>query len=854
MNQLPKLPQIVPQNGAVSKRIASNNKIDIHRLYNAYRDRVKDGGDDVKHGTGLIGGNPAVAEEEENDSLGKILKTDLGGSVAGSEKTSLIGIENSKADSKKKPQLMSSAVHCDAPTDHNVGDLKCVPKQKSKDVEEEKNGRENSDIKDPVVKGMVILKMDLPTKDRLEASNTPGKPTNSQDSQDAAERRIAELNRVYKEFISAWKKPSTDAKRPNLFVSKPVRLNALNELMNVVENLRQPNTMDDFVKAINDEMTKEREGLTSSDKLSDNMVRTNQMKIERATGIFKRMSGNDVNSGEVKTGGLYEQYKNKLNEILKAHKNPSKSFGKGISEISPCHCDAKKPLTLIVDSEGNRISSGQSQCHCDASRFALNEDSTKLSNGVVQCHCDDVKDAKLVDHKPEKASDYFEALEACMKVHKEKTVNGGPKPYYISNSKQRQMVWNEIPLMRSGQNKATKTVSKGKAKISAGSQDNRQSTVKTNSPNDNSKMLQAKHRSSTAKRSPKRGLTDSTDRNGNQLGNVGFPQVLVQQVGTGPQAGNRMIDNMAKQLNVSPMEMAQRIAASSSSSSSSSNSASTYPLQSNSASQNIGYQVPTNRNKIAPETTNVAPMLEKILSRLQTMQDTNFNRGVEMWAADRLPCCFAEPADGAPCEITGSWESLLLGVRIHIVDEHRLVKDAPKPVCAQPQSRDSSTSSSNRSWRQCAKMTPKEIKERFRAGEMKVLNITIEDTVPPRPHEMLENINDWIFTGHAISTLGGPVSFSCRKLDSKLMGTFIGFCRNCGCIDTIFGSWTFCHPSKDCQDITMSIFERRDVLRRYSLPEVRRERIKDQLYTRSKFAKLEKQQQDEHPIPHPHSG
>ncbi|KAM8704656.1 hypothetical protein ACLKA7_009163 [Drosophila subpalustris] len=612
MNQLPKLPQIVPQNGAVSKRIASNNKIDIHRLYNAYRDRVKDGGDDAKHGTGLIGGNPAVAEEEENDSLGKTLKTDLGGSVAGrSEKTSLIGIENSKADSKKKPQLMSSAVNCDAPTDHNMGDLKCVPKQKSKDVEEEKNGRDNSDIKDPVVKGMVILKMDLPTKDKFEASNTPGKLTNSQDSQDAAERRIAELNRVYKEFISAWKKPSTDAKRPNLIVSKPVRLNALNELMNVVENLRQPNMMDDFVKAINDEMTKEREGLTSPDKLSDNMVRTNQMKIERATGIFKRMSGNDVNSSEVKTGGLYEQYKNKLNEILKAHKNPSKSFGKGSSEISPCHCDAKKPLTLTVDSEGNRISSGQSQCHCDASRFALNEDSTKLSNGVVQCHCDDAKDAKLVDHKPEKASDYFEALEACMKVHKEKTVNGGPKPYYISNSKQRQMVWNEIPLMRSGQNKATKTVSKGRAKISPDSQDNRLATVKANSPDANSKseqaifnalqrngtnfnknqkqlihllrVLQAKHRSSTAKRSPKRGLTDSTDRNGNQLGNVGFPQVLVQQVGAGPQDGNRMIDNMAKQLNVSPMEMAQRIAASSSSSSSSSNSASTFPLQSNSA-------------------------------------------------------------------------------------------------------------------------------------------------------------------------------------------------------------------------------------------------------------------------------
>ncbi|XP_034488018.1 uncharacterized protein LOC117792131 isoform X2 [Drosophila innubila] len=640
---------------ATSIRVASNNKIDIHRLYSAYRDRVKDGSEELKRGTGPISENTAVAEEDDVDSLAKGIKNDM---VDRSGKTSLIGKENSKA--AKKTQL---TVNCDASDDHKMGDLKCVLKPKSKDVEEEKNGKEKANMKEPVVKGMVILKMDLPTKDKAE----PGKSTNLE-SQDSAERRIAELNRVYMEFISAWKKPSSDGKKPNLFASKPVRLTALNELMNVVENLKQPNTMDDFVKAINDEMTREREGLISN----DNIAKTNQLKMERATGIFKRMSG-DMNSDEVKTGGLYEQYKKKLNEILKAHKSPSKTFakdlscsiGKGTNEISQCHCDDKKPLTSSVDSEGNRISNVQSQCHCDASRYALEGDSkgdSKLSNGVVQCHCDDMKSARLVDHKTDKANDYFEALEACMKINKEKTLNGGPKPYYISNSKQRQMVWNDIPLMRSGQKKA---LVKGK-----GNQDNRQASVKSNSlnampksvqPNGNNvtnspsfnknqkqlihllKVLQAKHRS-TSKRSYKRGLVDSTDRNGNQLGNVGFPQVLVNQIGTGQQAGNRMIDNMAKQMNVSPMEMAQRIAASSNANSNSV-APSSYPLQSNSASQTIGYQVPTN-HKITPEAPNVAPMLEKILTRLQTMQDTNFNRGVEMWAADRLPCCFAEPADG----------------------------------------------------------------------------------------------------------------------------------------------------------------------------------------------------------------
>lgn len=120
MNQSPKLPQ----------KVASNNKVDIHRLYNAYRDRVKDGSEDLKRGTGLISENTAVAEEDDLDSLAKDVKTDM---VDRSGKTSLIEKGNSKA--AKKTQL---TVNCDAPDDHNVGDLKCVPIQKSKDVEDEK--------------------------------------------------------------------------------------------------------------------------------------------------------------------------------------------------------------------------------------------------------------------------------------------------------------------------------------------------------------------------------------------------------------------------------------------------------------------------------------------------------------------------------------------------------------------------------------------------------------------------------------------------------------------------------------------------------------------------------------------
>ncbi|KAH8310354.1 hypothetical protein KR044_000885, partial [Drosophila immigrans] len=684
----------------------------------------------------------------------------------------------------------------------------------------------------PEVKGMVILKMDLSTKDKLDPSK------NKNGEQNSAERRIAELNRVYKEFVSAWKKPASDAKRPN-FSSKPIRLSALNELMNVVEHLRQPNTMADFVKAIDDEMSRETEGFAAGDKL-----------LAKSNGNLRRMSRKmpAKEMQDVKTGGLYEHYKNKLSEILKAHKVPNKPLPKELSctigkELSPCHCDAKKTHTLAVDSPGNT----QSQCHCDASKFALVADPAKLSNGALQCHCEEPKSASLTDTVQDEKSgkgdnDYFETLEACMQQQKQKKLpNGGPKPYFISNSKQRQMVWNDIPLVAT--QKAVNNTSK-QLNAKSNKLPTKSKTEQTLNKNQKQlmhllKVLQAKHQSSS-KRSYKRGLAGIPGMETNQPNGLGFPQVLLNQPGQQQPSGNRMIDNMAKQLNVSPIEMAQRIA-------SSSGSSQLYPPQSNSGKcsrisadsyQTIGYQAPS---KITSEvqqqqpgtTANVAPMLEKILTRLQSMQDTNFNRGLEMWAADRLPCCFAEPADGAPCELTGSWESLLLGVRINIVDEHRTVSNAPKPICAQP----------HRVRRQCVKLTPSQIRERFKEGELKALNITVEETLPPRPHELIENTADWIFTGHAVTTLGGPVSFSCRKLGTKLMGTFIGFCRNCGCIDTIFGSWTFCQSSKDCQDVTMSIFERRDVLRRYSLPEMRKERIKDHLYVRSKFGKLEKEHQ-----------
>lgn len=69
-----------------------------------------------------------------------------------------------------------------------------------------------------------------------------------------------------------------------------------------------------------------------------------------------------------------------------------------------------------------------------------------------------------------------------------------------------------------------------------------------------------------------------------------------------------------------------------------------------------------------------------------------------------------------------------------------------------------------------------------------------------------------------------------------LIFIILGFCRTCGGIDTIFGSWNFLSPSKDCNDISLAFEEKRDVLRRVRMEMKRKERFKDLLY-RSRHGK-----------------
>lgn len=41
-----------------------------------------------------------------------------------------------------------------------------------------------------------------------------------------------------------------------------------------------------------------------------------------------------------------------------------------------------------------------------------------------------------------------------------------------------------------------------------------------------------------------------------------------------------------------------------------------------------------------------------------------------------------------------------------------------------------------------------------------------------------------------------------------------GLCKTCGGINTIFGTWSFVHPAKECRELQMSIETKRDIFRR----------------------------------------
>lgn len=811
----------------IGKGMPENSNIDIHLLYNAYRERVKEGNDESRYSPGLTRDNSAVAVAEEG-GLDSMKTMEEGTRKDLTEKYNKV-IEGLKAVSQMPLEANTQGIEQQS----------TFVKQDFKAPEETPGKEQNpKTVKiNPKIKSTVILKMDLPATMNVESFNLKAQSNSS--PQDSPEQRVAELNRVFKEFVSVWKKPTADPAHPYFlgspntdYASKPVHLNALNDLMNVVDNLKQPDTIDNFVKAINDEMMRDTdivssvnclsfvdnlekqlqnqnaeqaafnpilkdshvessqdyddaevksEDLVSTNKLTSNdnpakpngyqekvdskviteqqeqssriskRVATDSKSVKEKSGVAKSAKarrtatksvkdkstggkaaearstkskssdaksseekycpektskvaeGNsiekalklksadakvaeakpvstesvktktaevkpvevkpteqksaeakiadskcadskcaaaksaeaklnevkkaklkaieaksgdskstDAKSGEtpqIKSGGLYEEYKQKLQEILAATQNQRKFVSKGENSgraDSQCHCDERRTLTLAVGTDGATISNSPVQCHCEASKHPTYADGTpaKLSNAPVACHCD---------------SQTCSALETVGIIHPKVVANKvlfaqkkkegmnyeGPKPYYISNSKQRQMVWNDIPLSgekRHYDNAIKKTDNMKYAQhgltppavaLKPNLEPHRPPSQR-NRPDTQSKkhtqlqylvrVLQDRHRSPALRRTKKRNLSRRSDEmnrlaalfrrakkrdlfggldvNNRLTNQPSFPQVFVTPPApVQPNANSgKMIGMMAKQLNVSPMEMVQRIA------------------------------------------------------------------------------------------------------------------------------------------------------------------------------------------------------------------------------------------------------------------------------------------------------
>lgn len=53
----------------------------------------------------------------------------------------------------------------------------------------------------------------------------------------------------------------------------------------------------------------------------------------------------------------------------------------------------------------------------------------------------------------------------------------------------------------------------------------------------------------------------------------------------------------------------------------------------------------------------------------------------------------------------------------------------------------------------------------------------------------------------------------------------LGICKNCGDVDTIFGTWSIVHPAKDCRDLQMAIETKRDIFRKETVHTRKQEKL-----------------------------
>ncbi|KAH8293891.1 hypothetical protein KR054_006189 [Drosophila jambulina] len=805
-----------------------------------------------------------------------------------------------KAENKEKGSVNLPTIKYDATDERSEARSQCMARRPLK-----KKGKNNPkekvkvSSKKPEGKGsaespITVPKWDEPEKGQKDEQSAKPYPM------DARTQRIFELNRIYNEYLKAWQNLPPKSGTP--FNFSGVKLSALTDLLNFIEHFQEGNLVKDLAKKISQEMEpnlpkqiNQDAHLVSDSKASLKGIIKNDLsallenvKSSNSSKAFKEILA-DIKSrrSQIKPGELYNEYKKGFCKILsdqkhprhldvrKASKNPPKT-SKPRAESYAKNKDYLRALEAFIKltKESNRNGGSKPYYLPMADTLQLVHNDIPL---VKPKKSPNKKNHALHKANPSESNnkDVSKQETTSLKKPVQKYVaNPGPRPWknlysgfdsrHIANGMKAINQASFFNLLDEYQrqvdnlNQALKNTQSWWKEVQERQESPGRKSVKRNTHLNNPPCSKL----------PKRNT------NLMNPGPMPFPEVLLTQASQTPA---NVLGSMASQMNVSPIEMARRIVGAGQPSPALhprlTNPQMQLPSQLGGStvskepeiSSNIPCQAQDSQQKPQQQQQHaeISPILDKILERLETIQATKCNKSDEEEAEKNLPCCFVDPADGAPCDLNGSWESLVLGIRINIKSSVSATPDkGPAPTCAQPKSgRTKNSVPHHLLRRQCAKKDPTKVKPHMGPQSAGIpLNVSVQETVPPRAHDLLDNLNDWQFSGIAQMILGGPLSLSFRKNNSNLIGHFVGYCRTCGCLETIFGSWTFCQPSRDCQDISMSIVDRRDMLRRYSMDERRKNRYKEQLFLNSKFGKMEaerlrsEQEKAERQQPQAHNG
>ncbi|XP_030371771.1 uncharacterized protein LOC115622042 isoform X2 [Scaptodrosophila lebanonensis] len=729
MDSAKKRPVSLPVKQVATWRRGPESKLNVRRLYDAYKQRLKlqDDRDDHAKGVRSAAGSARNTNHAHKEQRLKVVK------------------------------LMISPTRYDATDERQNEDNNNMSPKKTTDVEDEQNDREKPDVKHPVVSGMMILKVDMPTP------NPDPKPIQMP-------LGLSQLIHLYDEYTKSWRQPSGELKpmpvyeeasnaEPIITESAP---NALHKLFNVLQHLE----LDPDALKINrpPQPSNNRESAGPSDRneaphRDDFNVLLHRLEPKLSSNIFKRVT-DEIGAirSHIKAGGLYDEYKKRLCQILRDQKNTRniKSDDSGITSESD----------MPIDSENSRKTNSVNDCWCDASKPA--KFATEKAHAVARLFA---KDKMLRKNKPvsnvkgKPQNGYAKALDAFAFCGADACKgNGGQKPYYLPNSKNRQLVWNEVPLLKKGDSSSNSsrlnavnttdgstfvgpvagptadggtsgfglkfksktgerpTFSNLPSKPYSGLDPAHIRTAIHNFRNtsffslydeyqkqiDNlHKVLKSKQNwwneaqnwtsnggaipaevfpADTEASSEHNHIPSSLAQLEEGVGisnnnHMVFPDVLTQALASsmnvlspGPITGSGgVLENMATQLNLSPVELAQRIAnvgqtgdtrilrnemlapnagpaPNSMPQSASSTSAARMPAVSPMPAINVPVKLAENAIDTT-QSSNLAPILDKILQRLQTMQQAKLEETTEDAVAvapttDKpLPCCFADPTD-----------------------------------------------------------------------------------------------------------------------------------------------------------------------------------------------------------------